>query len=382
MSPPRVDQRARSSLDSTCRALLPKVSRTFALTIRVLPRPLRESVTVAYLLCRLADVLEDATHLDPAPRAAALLAFADALDGVASHDAGSRTGSETTVHALVAPFRAIADLDVRDEDAAELLQTRATVVRAFLERSPAHREIIARWVATMARGMSEFVLRESPADPAMTDRGPAFGLSHVLQTTDELRSYAFYVAGTVGHLLTELFAEHLGPAGRRVQARLTEHAAPFGLGLQFTNILQDLAEDRIRGWSYVPEDLARRHGTSAQSLTSATDRQAAFRVVGDLVHEAARYLDQAVEFTLILPRQAPRIRLFCLWPTFFAMRTLTRVWGEDALFDTANKVRISRGDVRRVIGLTSAACCWDGWIANLYGREKARLRARMDARPV
>jgi farnesyl-diphosphate farnesyltransferase len=203
----------------------------------------------------------------------------------------------------------------------------------------------------------------------------------VLETSDDLRAYAYYVAGTVGHLLTDLFALHLG--GERCRAeRLRDLAAPFGLGLQFTNILQDLAEDRRRGWSYVPEDLARRHGTTARGLDDPRLRPAALRVIGDLVREAAGYLDRAMEYTLLLPRGAPRVRLFCLWPTFFALRTLVRVWGEDRVLAGGEKVRITRPEVRRVIGTTAAACLTNSGLAHLYASERARLERRIALRPV
>ena len=40
-------------------SILPGVSRTFALTIPVLPERLSKVVTNAYLLCRIADTIED-----------------------------------------------------------------------------------------------------------------------------------------------------------------------------------------------------------------------------------------------------------------------------------------------------------------------------------
>src|SRR5512134_1471962 len=55
-----------------CRAILPKVSRTFALGIRLLPAGLEEAVRTSYLLCRSADTIEDSADL-PAARKDALL---------------------------------------------------------------------------------------------------------------------------------------------------------------------------------------------------------------------------------------------------------------------------------------------------------------------
>ena len=59
-----------------CRALLPHVSRTFAISVPCLPPPLDRQVTVAYLLCRLADTIEDSTHWTPQSRREAFNALA------------------------------------------------------------------------------------------------------------------------------------------------------------------------------------------------------------------------------------------------------------------------------------------------------------------
>jgi phytoene/squalene synthetase len=42
-----------------CDGVLPRVSRTFALNIRLLAGTFREAVSIGYLLCRAADAIED-----------------------------------------------------------------------------------------------------------------------------------------------------------------------------------------------------------------------------------------------------------------------------------------------------------------------------------
>ncbi|MEZ4648403.1 MAG: squalene/phytoene synthase family protein [Candidatus Eisenbacteria bacterium] len=371
MSPRRVEREHadRERADRLrCRELLPTVSRTFALTIRVLPGALRDTVTVAYLLCRLADVVEDATGLDPDLRVATLEAFADVL-----HASPSGAPSDGRAAELSLSLRPAESLPLSDPHARRLLGERGIVFRAYCALGTEERRIVARWVEDMSRGMAGFVARER----VCRDDAPAYRL----ETAAELRDYAYYVAGTVGHLLTDLFQHHIG-SGRLDAAALRARAVPFGLGLQFTNILQDLAEDRSRGWSYVPEELASKHGTSISGLLRDTDRSQALRVVGDLAREAARNLDQAMEFTLLLPRSAPRIRLFCLWPIFFAMRTLQGICSDERVLDGTEKVKITRGEVRRLIGVTALACLSDGSLRRLYRAERDRFAACLDSVPV
>src|SRR5579864_5810718 len=61
--------------------ILPDVSRTFALTIPQLPAALRTSVTNAYLLCRIADTIEDEPALSPHATRVLLNRFVAVLGG-------------------------------------------------------------------------------------------------------------------------------------------------------------------------------------------------------------------------------------------------------------------------------------------------------------
>lgn len=363
-----------------CAQLLPSVSRTFALTIRVLPGSLRDTVTVAYLLCRIADVLEDANRVDPRVRRDGLIELADAFRGFAEpardpDPSAALDWESRTLDRLLRSLKGSASWSGLDDASLALLESREAVFRAFHCLPPISRGIIAHWVEAMARGMAGFVERE------LDDAEPADGLFK-LHTWEEMRSYAYCVAGTVGYLLTELFTHDLRLGDDAKAARLRDLAGSFGLGLQLTNILQDLSEDRVRGWSYVPEELARRHGTTLARLSQESDRAAALRVIADLIEEAAHHLDSAMEFALLIPRHAPRIRLFCLWPIFFARRTLVKLWGEPAVLDGGEKVRISRGEVRSLMRQTISACLFDRRLAQLYEQERGRLRERMSMRPV
>ncbi len=321
---------------SWCAAELPKVSRTFALTIKLLPAQLRHEVGVAYLLCRIADTIEDTADL-PVPTKVDLLArFKASLNEAAPAD----------------PVVAAAFAVPRIDDEA-LVRDHAAALGCFHRLEAAARADIRPWVAEMCDGMAGFA-QQYVRDPQRLT---------ALQTVDDLDRYCWFVAGTVGHLLTALFARQLrlSPAQRQ---RLSASATGFGLGLQLTNIIKDVADDRARGWSFVPRALCAAHGTTPEAMNDPAQATANAAVMAALVTKARGHLDEALTYSLTLPRHAYRIRLFCLTPLFFAVRTLDLAARDPRLLDPTHKVKITRTDVKRTVAVThlvapsNALCRW------------------------
>ncbi len=306
-----------------CRRMLPGVSRTFALTIRLLPERLEHPVLVAYLLCRVADTVEDTTRLPAARKAALLALFARCLDEDGLDPADLRA----------------AFADHRNDE--ELLAHRADVVlREFRRLRDAQRAAIRPWVKDMCAGMADFVLQHGDA----TADGPA-----VLHSVAELERYCYYVAGTVGHLLTALFTLHDGRMRAAEQERLRGLATSFGLGLQLTNIIKDVADDRRRGVSYVPRELFERAGLiPGQSSPGRVEA-----LLAPLIAKARSHLRDALEYCTRLPRRQYRIRLFCLTSLYFAIRTLRLAELQPArLADSRDKLKITRAEVYRTLAMT------------------------------
>lgn len=309
-----------------CHEMLPKVSRTFAICIRLLPPDLEHPVLVAYLLCRVADTIEDATALPPDEKDRLLRAFAASLN-----DSGADTTGLGDVFALP------------DGDEERLAQRADAVLREFRRQAPGQRAAIRPWVQEMCVGMAEFATRKR--------EGSA---SHIeaLATVDELDRYCYYVAGTVGHLLTELFQIHGGAPYRARYRTLKRLATSFGLGLQLTNIIKDVADDRRRGWSFVPQELCQLVGITPEELHDGRHGAAARQVMHVLIDKAKGHLLDALEYTIALPRTEYGIRLFCLTALYFAVQTLELAERDDRLLDPGHKVKISRAAVWRTIAAT------------------------------
>src|SRR5262249_36113847 len=224
---PRADARVMKTV--SLEDLLEKTSRTFALSIPVLPEPTRREVMIAYLLFRIADTFEDASHWPPDARIAAIADFNVLL----------RSYSREKAEALARDW-------VRREVAhhagyQELMAEVPFVLDAFFALSPGAIEPIRTHVLRSAEGMASIVSRTR--EGALT-----------LHSIPELQGYCYIVAGIVGEMLSELFLlDRPGLAG--IGRFLRERAATFGEALQLVNILKDSAVDAEEGRSYLPAEV-------------------------------------------------------------------------------------------------------------------------------
>jgi farnesyl-diphosphate farnesyltransferase len=320
--------------------MLPKVSRTFALGIRLLPGRLQEAVRVSYLLCRIADTIEDGAELAPVAKAALLARMRACLQD------GPPNG---------AALREVFPAPASDEQ--RLVRDADRVFRCFQALSERERAAIRPWVAEMIAGMSEFATRRPPA-----------GELAALASVAELDRYCYYVAGTVGHLLTGLFRIHHPTIPAARYARLEGLATSFGLGLQLTNIIKDVADDRQRGWSFVPRDLCEVAGLRPVDLQDPARFPQASRVMATLIDKAKGHLQDALAYCTTLPAAAYRIRIFCLTSLYFAVRTLRLAERDPRLLDPSHKVKITRADVYRTVAAAHLVAPFDALVRGYYLR--------------
>ena len=131
-----------------CREMLPKVSRTFAACIRLLPPRVGDAVLIAYLLCRIADTIEDTADLPVADKERLLAHFKACLA-----DGGGDAAP------LAAAFA-----NERTND--EQLTARADItLREFRRLGTDQQAAIRPWVQEMCDGMAEFARRHARARP-------------------------------------------------------------------------------------------------------------------------------------------------------------------------------------------------------------------------
>ena len=273
-----VDSRSHSMADLD--DLLVSTSRTFAVSIPLLPEPTRREVTIAYLLFRIADTFEDASHWPRESRIEALRSFVELLD---SNDP----------EAMAEAARGWVEMGPSaHEGYVDLLGALPEVLGAFHGLAVAAQATIRDHTVRTALGMADFVARTSEGGVLL------------LRDLKDLQGYCYVVAGIVGEMLTSLFVRDrlsLASAGGYLEAR----AARFGEALQLVNILKDSADDLLEGRSYLP---------------AGVDRLEVFRL-------AREDLEVATEYVRALQRAgAPRgFVAFTALPVLLARATLDRV---------------------------------------------------------
>lgn len=322
-------------MDRHTRALLPRVSRTFALGIKLLPARLELPVRLGYLLCRIADTVEDDLALPAARKAALLTQFSAAFDD----------------HATAEDFAAITAELTANEAYLDLIAATAEVFTLYRTLDPPTQRILRGWIDEMATGMREVVL----AHPD--------GIR--IASVEELQRYCYFVAGTVGHLLTDLWHEHSVVVDNRVYERLLVDCEAFGEALQSVNILKDVAWDaEHENAIYIPADLLAAAGSGHDRILDAGFRDANRSALAPLIALAHDDIERALRYIEALPLTALRVRLFCVLPILFAVATVREIERSDEMFRSGGGVKISRAEVRALMlaastsTLTNRALRW------------------------
>ncbi|WP_049985451.1 phytoene/squalene synthase family protein [Halobellus rufus] len=318
---PRVDQ---ADLE-WCHESVQGVSRTFALTVDVLDEPMSSYICLGYLVCRIADTVEDASHIPPAAQA----------DLLRTYDAVLDPDDETDAAAFVAEVEPYLPEEEMTADW-EVVRDSPRVLRTFGSLPEDVQQAIVPPARELVQGMAEFVERYE-------DDG---GLR--IKTRSELEEYCYYAAGTVGNLITNLVTRHDLAADRR--RRLYDTAEEFGLLLQLVNISKDVyddytAEDNV----YLPAEWLQSAGVPQEEVIDDAHEEEAASVVRRTAEFAESFLDDAQTYLETVPlRDGNTLEAWAI-PFLLAVGTLRELLSrpEDALSSTG--VKISRQEVFAVV---------------------------------
>jgi len=329
-------------------ALLKQTSRSFYLTLRVLPATVRPQIGLAYLLARTTDTIADTELIPLEQRLDALQKLRERILGQKSAplDFGAFTRA-----ALLGP-PAEQRLLEKVGDSLSQLQTLSPadlkLVRNVLTTIISGQELDLRRFAS-GRAGSPLPAAEITCDTRRAgDCAPYQSNIIVLQTEAELDDYTYRVAGCVGGFWTKICRAHLFPKAGLDDELLMANGIRFGKGLQLVNILRDLPADLRKGRCYLPTEKLGEAGLRPADLLSPSNEAKFLPFYHRYLDLAESHLAAGWAYTNSLPFGQARVRLACAWPILIGIKTIERLRAANVL-DLQRGIKISRGEVRQIL---------------------------------
>ena len=307
--------------------LLKSVSRAFYLSLRVLPRGLREPVGLAYLLGRAADTIADTRALPPSERMDHLLRFRQQVRG------------DADPAALDTMAAALAGQQPKESER-RLLESLGQAFELLDEMSDHDGQRVRNVVETLTRGM-EFDLAAFPAE----DSGEVVAL----KTKEALDDYTYLVAGCVGEFWTDFSVEYTDALRHWDRDDLAALGVRFGKALQLTNVLRDVPADLRIGRCYLLESTLADVGLAPTDLLTPGNAERARPALVDGIRTALGHFGAAEEYLLAIPRRCVRLRLAAVWPILIGLGTLEAVAKNAEWLDPARSSKVTRPWVYRMV---------------------------------
>jgi farnesyl-diphosphate farnesyltransferase len=304
-------------------ALLKATSRSFYLTLRVLPAAIRPQIGLAYLLARTTDTIADTEILPVEQRLAALDKLRERIIGQSS-----------------APLN-FGELAQQQGSPAEklLLEKTEASLAELAALAPGDLKLVRDVLVTITSGQ-ELDLRRFAG--AAADRIIA------LETSAQLDDYTYRVAGCVGEFWTKMCRAHLFPRARLDEKQFIADGIRFGKGLQLVNILRDLSDDLKNGRCYLPAERLDPAHLLPEVLLSPANAAKFLPLFHNYLGEAELHLAAGWNYTNTLPYGQLRVRLACAWPVLIGLRTVKRL-REASVVDLHGRVKVPRSEVRRIL---------------------------------
>lgn len=303
--------------------LLKRTSRSFYLTLRVLPGRVRRQIGLAYLLARTTDTIAD-TEIVP---------LTQRLDALQKLRARILDKSTTPLN-----FSGLAKQQASPAERL-LLEKVEDSLALLLKLTPADLQRV--------RGVLDIITGGQVLDLERFAGASAENII-ALKSGIELDDYTYRVAGCVGEFWTQLCRAHLFPYAELEDAKLFGDSIRFGKGLQLINILRDLAADLHKGRCYLPSLELDQVGLMPSVLLSPVNESRFRPLYHRYLDLAETHLQAGWNYTNSLPRGQMRVRLACAWPILIGASTIEQLRAANVL-ELRQGVKISRLEVRWIM---------------------------------
>lgn len=300
---------------------LNKVSRTFALSLSFLPDSHEQQMTIAYLLCRVPDTIEDSTQLQPTEKTDLLNQYTTVLSGT-----NSPTDFVTNVQSY--------DVEFNSPDW-KLVSETDKLIAIYNDFPALEQQKIADRVTELTNGMAKFVSK----NPTQT------GVR--IESIDQLDEYCYFVAGVVGHLIVDLLSIQYN-LDSSTEQYLRSHGEQYGLLLQYINILKDVYDDyKQESNIYIPQSITSEHGVTQEEFVTTNAKTSP--IIKELISYAESYFESSTKFVQLLQEEYPEVYLGWSIPHYLAVATMRELKSNTELATRPEEVKISRTEVQSIV---------------------------------
>ena len=303
-----------------CTDILPNVSRSFAIGINFLTGELKKSVLIGYLLCRIIDTVEDDIYLEAKLKEQYLLKFIECFNSNANESLN---------------YSQIAFQLQGDKFHIDLVKNTHKVFQIYYSLSKNSQNVLMKWVIEMTKGMALFVKRHP--------------LGIRVATIKEYKEYCYYVAGTVGYLLTDLWQEYGLFITKNVYKKMNQNSVAFGEALQSVNILKDIAWDaKAENSIYIPSESLNKYGVTHELMLNPELKNSTIKAISDILFLAHEDVKISIEYLKSIPKWNFRIRFFCIFPLLLAIATLKKLEQTENILTPDKVIKVSRNEVKKI----------------------------------
>jgi len=336
--------------DNLTSDILKSVSRSFYLSLAVLPSAVRPAIALAYLLARAADTIADTRLIDRRLRITHLLALRSELE----------VAMAGRLDDIVAATRGVQSLDAE---------------RALLERLPdcltAYRALLAD-DRRRVRGVLETIIEGMTEDLTRFPGEDEGGLA-ALETRADLDRYTYLVAGCVGEFWTDVHVAHRPRLRHWDLEKMTALGIRFGKALQLTNVLRDIPRDLRQGRCYLPSHDLGLLGLEPRDLLDPKAGPQLRPLLVELLNVALDHYEAGWRYTFAIPKRETRMRLACAWPLLIGLRTLDLLAQAPNWLDPEVVLKVPR---IRVYGMMAQSVA-TVWSTRALARKARQLRERI-----
>lgn len=320
-----MDKRERTPISGEIKTILKKVSRSLYLSLNILPEPVRTSMGMGYLLCRVLDTVVDTPGV-PAAEKLKVLALARGLD------------KPENPAALLERIRPLSSLPAPQGER-ELLLKLSKILSVYSSLPAEDRALFSGLLHGVSSGMEMDVRTFPGGEPA------------AFKTGQELERYCAQIGGAPGVFWARLYRGAIRRSNKSVSFPSEKDAEMIGSALQMINILKDMAADLRLGRCYLPqEDLDTRNMKPAD-LLQPSNMERLRDITSKWMYWALDRLDQCEAFVSSIPKTEMALRAAVIWPVYWAMDTLEKA-AHSNLLDPADMPRVKRSRIYTTIAAT------------------------------